>query len=114
MIFSYDLLVTLINPLKPQAKRIKSYIIFCLIVIIGYEVFDYMSVDGLDTLFYDVKPSNTELFNGDETPYQVVYGLADDYYRHDSGRWRFFLFPCMLIQIIIGFFASCKAWSSLK
>ena len=52
ILFSYDLLVSIKNPLKPVDTRIKQYYIFGALVLIGYEVYDYFNVDGLDVLYF--------------------------------------------------------------
>jgi hypothetical protein len=52
ILFSYDLLVSIKNPLKPVDTRIKQYTIFGALVLIGYEVYDYFNVDGLDVLYF--------------------------------------------------------------
>lgn len=85
------------NPLRSVSKTLQQYLIVIAILLICYEIFDFYTVDGLDVLFYEVYPTNTELFPEGTIPYDKVSGLTTYYLKRGAGIWRLFLFPLMVI-----------------
>ena len=102
--FTFDLYLTIVNPLYPPEKRFTRYLIVSFLACIALYIYEYSQIKGKIRQFF-VPPDQ---FN------QGLLELFTSYHDDNLNKWVYFLVVPFVFQILLFIWTMIKACSSLN